>query len=212
MRPEGWLLFFFFGVRVSFEGGNVEEKRCRYGRDGVYRLFRYFLVYIFVTIFVRFPRCFSMGVVMGRIRRWAAVCVVLVLPMAVGCAGFFPDTNTTSGGGTTPTNTGDYAYVASAYVSGSTAAYTLSGFSVGTGTLTALSGFPITLPFPPTATVINPSNTISVCGGAGRDLWLHDLVDRGADADCEQRQYRAGECERGLDGHLAGWAVAVCAR
>jgi 6-phosphogluconolactonase len=108
-----------------------------------------------------------MGVVMGRIGRWAAVCVVSVLPMAVGCAGFFPDTSTTSGGGTTPTNTGDYAYVASATVSGSTAAYTLSGFSVGTGTLTALSGFPVTLPFAPTATAINASNTILYVGGLG---------------------------------------------
>jgi 6-phosphogluconolactonase len=90
-----------------------------------------------------------------------------VLPMVVGCAGFFPDTSTTSGGGTTPTNTGDYAYVASATVSGSTAAYTLSGFSVGTGTLTALSGFPVTLPFAPTATAINASNTILYVGGLG---------------------------------------------
>jgi 6-phosphogluconolactonase len=107
-----------------------------------------------------------MGVVMGRVRRWAAVSVLLVLPIAVGCAGFFPDTSTTSGG-TTVTNTGNYAYVASSYASGSTAAYTLSGFSVGTGTLTALSGFPIALPFPPTATVINPSNTILYVAGLG---------------------------------------------
>ena len=95
-----------------------------------------------------------MGVVMGRIRRWAAFSVTLVLPMALGCAGFFPDTSSTTGGGTTPTNTGDYAYVASAYASGTTTAYTLSGFSVGTGTLTALSGFPLTLPFAPTTTAI----------------------------------------------------------
>jgi 6-phosphogluconolactonase (cycloisomerase 2 family) len=90
---------------------------------------------------------------------------MLVLPMVVGCAGFFPDTSTTSG--STATNTGDYAYVASTYASGSTAVYTLSGFSVGTGTLTALSGFPLTLPFAPMATAINPSNTILYVGGLG---------------------------------------------
>jgi 6-phosphogluconolactonase len=108
-----------------------------------------------------------MGVVMGRVGRWAAVCVISVLPLAVGCAGFFPDPNSTSGGGTTPTNSGDYAYVASAYASGSTAVYTLSGYTVGTGTLTALSGFPLSLPFAPTATVINPANTILYVGGLG---------------------------------------------
>ncbi len=107
-----------------------------------------------------------MGVVMGRVRRWAAFSVLLVLPMAEGCAGFFPATSSTSGGSTV-TNAGDYAYVASSYASGSTAVYTLSGFSVGTGTLTALSGFPITLPFAPTATVINPSNTILYVAGLG---------------------------------------------
>jgi 6-phosphogluconolactonase len=107
-----------------------------------------------------------MDVVMGRIRRWAALSVSLVLPMALGCAGFFPDTSTTTGT-TTATNTGDYAYVASAYASGTTTAYTLSGFSVGTGTLTALSGFPLTLPFAPTATAINPANTILYVGGLG---------------------------------------------
>jgi 6-phosphogluconolactonase len=108
-----------------------------------------------------------MNVVRGRVRRWAAVSVMSMLSMVVGCAGFFPKTTSTSGGGTTPTNTGDYAYVASSYASGSTAAYTLSGFSVGTGTLTALSGFPIALPFPPTATVINPSNTLLYVAGLG---------------------------------------------
>jgi 6-phosphogluconolactonase len=107
-----------------------------------------------------------MGVVMGRVRRWAAVCVISALPLAAGCAGFFPDTNSTSGG-STATNTGDYAYVASSYASGSTAVYTLSGYSVGTGTLTALSGFPLTLPFAPTATAINPANTILYVAGLG---------------------------------------------
>ncbi len=69
--------------------------------------------------------------------------------------------------GRRPTNTGDYAYVASATVSGSNTAYTLSGFTVGTGTLTPLTGFPITLPFPPTTTVINSTNTYLYVAGLG---------------------------------------------
>lgn len=68
---------------------------------------------------------------------------------------------------TTPTNTGNYAYVTSSYMSSTATVYTLMGFSVGTGTLSPLSGFPLTLPFPPTATVINPANTILYVGGAG---------------------------------------------
>jgi 6-phosphogluconolactonase len=110
-----------------------------------------------------------MGVVIDRIRRWAAFSALLALPLALGCAGFFPPLNSTSssGGTTTPTNTGDYAYVTSSYTNASTAVYTLTGFAVGTGTLTKLSGFPLTLPFPPTATAINPSNTLLYVGGPG---------------------------------------------
>jgi 6-phosphogluconolactonase len=106
-----------------------------------------------------------MGVVMGTIRRWSSFSVLLALPLALGCAGFFPPLN--SGGTTTPTNTGDYAYVTNSYSSSSTTAYTLTGFSVGTGTLTKLTGFPLTLPFAPTATAINPANTCLYVGGTG---------------------------------------------
>jgi 6-phosphogluconolactonase (cycloisomerase 2 family) len=101
----------------------------------------------------------------------AAVCAVLVLPMGLGCAGFFPANNSGSGSGSgggsaAPTNAGDFAYVASAFASGNTTAYTLSEFAVNTGTLKSL-GNPLSLPFPPTATVINPANTILYVGGIG---------------------------------------------
>ncbi|HWZ52297.1 MAG TPA: hypothetical protein VNW54_12620 [Granulicella sp.] len=106
-----------------------------------------------------------MGVVMDRIRRWAAFSALLALPMGLGCAGFWNTTPTSTG--TTPTNTGNFAYATSSYSSSSTTAYTLTGFSVGTGTLTRLSGFPLTLPFAPTATAINPANTYLYVGGTG---------------------------------------------
>jgi len=106
-----------------------------------------------------------MSVGKGRIGRWLGLVVLLCLPLAVGCAGFFPKTTSTSTSSTT--NTGDYAYVASAYASGSTDVYTLSGYSVGTGTLTKLSGFPLTLSFPPSALVVNPANTLLYVGGEG---------------------------------------------
>jgi 6-phosphogluconolactonase (cycloisomerase 2 family) len=93
---------------------------------------------------------------------------LLPLALAAGCKNFFsPVTGTGSGTGTTPTNTGDYAYVASVNTaSASDPIYTLSGFSIGTGTLTALSGFPITLPFPPAMVAINPANTLLYVAGA----------------------------------------------
>jgi 6-phosphogluconolactonase len=107
----------------------------------------------------------------GPIRRLAASSAVLWLLLAMtGCAGFFTPVTTTTGGGTTtmtPTNTGDFAYVANSFTSSTTAIYTLSGFTVGTGTLTSLSGFPVSLPFAPTATAINPADTLLYVGGLG---------------------------------------------
>lgn len=107
-----------------------------------------------------------MGVGKGWMGRLLGIMVLLSLPFAVGCAGFFPKTTSTSTT-STATNTGNYAYVASAYVSGSTDVYTLSGFTVGTGTLTELSGFPLTLTFPVVTMAVNPDNTLLYIGGEG---------------------------------------------
>lgn len=101
----------------------------------------------------------------ATIRRTIALALFLPLVLATGCKNFFsPVTGTT---GTSPTNTGDYAYVASVNTaSSSDPIYTLSGFSIGTGTLTALSGFPVVLPFPPTMVAINEANTLLYVAGA----------------------------------------------
>ncbi len=91
--------------------------------------------------------------------------VLAGLVLLTGCKGFFPPLD--DGGGTTPVNTGDYVYVASAYTAATTPIYTLAGFSIGTGTLTALSGFPLTLPFAPATVVVNPANNLLYVAGAG---------------------------------------------
>jgi 6-phosphogluconolactonase (cycloisomerase 2 family) len=159
--------FYFRATSVDCRAATSKGKKQRYrGGEASPDSFDVLPVYTVVLYLCLGFEVLSMGVVMSRMGRWAAVCVMSVLPMAVGCAGFFPDTSTTSGGSTV-TNTGDYAYVASSFASGSTAVYTLTGFSVGTGTLTELSGFPLTLPFTPMATVINPANTILYVGGLG---------------------------------------------
>lgn len=85
-----------------------------------------------------------------------------------GCAGFFPPLTTTPGG---PGNTtGNYAYIASSFlstVSGTSSVYTIKGFAVGTGTLTAISGAAQTLAVPPSAIVVMPSNSFLYVVAAG---------------------------------------------
>jgi 6-phosphogluconolactonase len=88
----------------------------------------------------------------GRRMRGAGALGGAAVLMLAGCAGFFvyPGSN---GGGGGNSNTGDYVYVVNATTD------TLAGFSVGTGTLTAVSGSPYGLGFVPTAVVVNPANT-----------------------------------------------------
>lgn len=101
-------------------------------------------------------------------RVWRSISLAIVLASigATGCKNFFTPINGT-GSGSSVVNTGDYAYVASVNTNSATnPIYTLSGFSIGTGTLTALSGFPVTLPFPPALTVVNPANTMLYVAGS----------------------------------------------
>lgn len=116
----------------------------------------------------------------------ASVVAILSLLLLSGCSqNFFPSygkggTNP-PGGGTTPSGGTDLVYVASSYLdpNTSTAIYSLSGFSVGTGTLTALGGFPIKLEFPPTAVAINPANTLLYVGGVGV-IYGYGIASNGA--------------------------------
>lgn len=100
------------------------------------------------------------------VRHSVSLAVFLALLCATGCANFFPPLTSTSGSSTT--NTGDYAYVANAYTSSTSGSsiYTITGFSVGTGTLTALSGSPVTLPVAPATIVVNPANSLLYVAGS----------------------------------------------
>jgi 6-phosphogluconolactonase (cycloisomerase 2 family) len=88
-----------------------------------------------------------------------------------GCAGFFPPLTTTTT--TTTTTTGDYVYVANQTTE------TISGFAVGTGTLTAVSGSPYTLAAVPTAMVVTPSNSFLYVA-AGIDIYAYTIGTGGA--------------------------------
>jgi 6-phosphogluconolactonase (cycloisomerase 2 family) len=61
-------------------------------------------------------------------------------------------------------------YVANAYVTSTTTVQTISGFAVGTGTLSAVTNSPYALTFSPTAMAINPANTILFVGGSSEIL------------------------------------------
>ncbi len=100
----------------------------------------------------------------GSMRRVMSLVALLALSCVGGCKNFFSPNDST---GTGTTNTGDYAYVVSAYSSSTSPIYSLSGFAVGTGTLTALSGFPLSLPFAPTTVVVTPANSYVYVAGAG---------------------------------------------
>jgi DNA-binding beta-propeller fold protein YncE len=92
--------------------------------------------------------------------------LLFALLCTTGCKNFFVPVNGTGGTGTTPTNTGDYAYVVSVNTaSSSDPIYSLTGFSIGSGKLTELTGFPLIMPFPPSTAVVTPSNALLyVCG------------------------------------------------
>jgi 6-phosphogluconolactonase (cycloisomerase 2 family) len=68
--------------------------------------------------------------------------------------------NKSNGSGST---TNDYVYVANVGTSAATA--TLTGFAVGNGTLTAVSGSPYTLGFTPASLAINPADSILFVSG-----------------------------------------------
>jgi 6-phosphogluconolactonase (cycloisomerase 2 family) len=97
---------------------------------------------------------------MRRLGRVAAAVGVWALSLTVGCGNFwvYPGSLNNSS-----SSTGDYVYVANAPANGSTP--TLAGFSVGTGTLTAVSGSPYSLTFVPTAVAVNPANTMVFVAG-----------------------------------------------
>ena len=91
----------------------------------------------------------------GRI---ASALMLTALLTTTGCGSFFVYPGSTDGGGSTGGN-GNYVYVANAITQ------TLAGFTVGTGTLTAVSGSPYTLGFTPVSLAINPANTLLFVSG-----------------------------------------------
>jgi 6-phosphogluconolactonase len=98
-------------------------------------------------------------------RLWTWIMLVAAVSALTGCGNFFvpPDNGGSGGGGS---NTGNRAYVANSDTK-TPANSTIAGFTVGTGTLTAVPSSPFTLGYPPTAMVTTPTNTFLYVAGSG---------------------------------------------
>jgi 6-phosphogluconolactonase len=95
---------------------------------------------------------------------------LLGLTFTTGCPGFFVYPGTASSGSGA---NGDYVYVANATTD------TVSGYLIGTGTLTAVTGSPYTLPFSPTAVAVNPADTILFVAGVSQ-IYAYSIGSGGA--------------------------------
>src|ERR1039457_193562 len=89
-----------------------------------------------------------------RAWRVAAAVGILTLTLLSGCAGFFVYPGSSGSG----SGTGNYVYVVTR------TAGTLAAFSVGTGTLTQVSGSPYALGFSPKAVVVDGTKYVYVSG------------------------------------------------
>lgn len=96
----------------------------------------------------------------GAMRRWvgrvAAALSVWALGLTMGCGTFFIYPGSQGSGGS---SSGDYVYVANSTTD------TVTGYVVGTGALTAVTGSPYSLGFVPTAVAVNPANSIVFVAG-----------------------------------------------
>jgi 6-phosphogluconolactonase len=92
-----------------------------------------------------------------NLQRWWAVALVMVLPVFVGCPGFFPPINNGGSGGGGSTNR---VYVANQ------AANSIGAFAIGTGTLAAVNNSPVATTYKPLSMVVTPNNTLLYVGAS----------------------------------------------
>ncbi|WP_035351296.1 lactonase family protein [Edaphobacter aggregans] len=94
----------------------------------------------------------------GR-RRGALASAAFVMAALTGCGDFFVKPDNSGGGGTTSNNR--------VYVTNSLTSSSLAGFTIGTGTLTAVPNSPLTLDYAPVDAVVTPDNTLLYVAGPG---------------------------------------------
>ncbi|MGA7522347.1 MAG: beta-propeller fold lactonase family protein [Acidobacteriaceae bacterium] len=102
--------------------------------------------------------------------RWLAVGCAALLALT-GCGQFFPPLSSTSGGGSGTTSSGDYLYVGNL----GTNPLSLGAFSVGTSSLSALSGSPWTVELEPNALAVTPNDSYLYVGSAAGGIYVYTL-------------------------------------
>ncbi len=94
----------------------------------------------------------------GGVRLGTRLVIAAAMTALTGCGDFFVKPTSSGGGGSTG---GNLVYVANS------ATNTIAGFTIGTATLTAVSGSPFALGYSPVAAVVTPSNSFLYVAGAG---------------------------------------------
>ena len=105
-------------------------------------------------------------------RRLLALMSLACVPIIAGCSGFFVYPGSIGNGGGS-TSGSDFVYIANA-VTGA-----LSGFAVGSGTLTSTANSPYGLGFQPTSIAINRANTILYVAGNSQ-IYAYAIGSAGA--------------------------------
>ncbi len=99
----------------------------------------------------------------GGGKSWTGVLAIALMPLVAGCGNFFTKNTGGGGGGGGGTTIGgsgaNYTYVVN------TATQTVSGFLIGTGTLTATPGSPYSLGFAPLSAVATRTNNFLYVSG-----------------------------------------------
>lgn len=101
--------------------------------------------------------------------RWWGSSVLLALLTLTGCGDFFVKETNNGGGGTT----GNYVYVANSSTN------TVAGYSIGSSTLTAVSGSPVAVGYSPQALVVTPANTFLYVASS-RGIYVYPVNSNGS--------------------------------
>jgi 6-phosphogluconolactonase len=111
------------------------------------------------------------------VRKLAAVGSISLLVGLTGCPFFQCEGKTDCGTNSTSTGTGDYVYVSNS----TTGTEYINGYTVGNGTLTAITGSPFSLGYVPVAMQVSPDNLfLYVAGQGSAGLYVYPISSTGA--------------------------------
>jgi 6-phosphogluconolactonase (cycloisomerase 2 family) len=104
------------------------------------------------------------------------LCTSATLLVLSGCGQFFPPLGSGGSGGSGGTSTGDYLYVGNI----GTNPLTVAGFSIGTTSISAISGSDWSVALEPTALAITPGDTYLYLGSAAGGIYVYTVGSDGS--------------------------------